>query len=131
MFCNTFLEMSLKKWRLRLRNCGRAVCFDPHFFSVQLNSAFENSPTLVSLSCLLLHSSNSSLQPSTTKHQIQYQSKFIGQKIQGKFIEFLTFGILLLHITMTFEIKFIWLLLFLLINISSIKGKTSHYCQFV
>jgi len=60
---------------------------------------------------------------STTKHQIQYQSKFIGQKIQGKFIEFLTFGILLLHINMTFEIKFIWLLLFLLINISSIKGE--------
>ena len=35
-WCNTFLRMSLKKWRLSLRNCGRAVCFDPHFFSVQL-----------------------------------------------------------------------------------------------
>ena len=29
--------MSLKKWRLSLRNCEQAVCFDPHFFSVQLN----------------------------------------------------------------------------------------------
>ena len=33
----TFLGMSHKKWRLSLRNCGLTVCFDPHFFSAQLN----------------------------------------------------------------------------------------------
>ena len=44
MFCNTFLGMSLKKWRLSLRNCGLAVCFDPHFFSAQLNCGPAGRP---------------------------------------------------------------------------------------
>ena len=37
-FATHFWGCRSKKWRLSLRNCESAVHFDPHFFSVQLNS---------------------------------------------------------------------------------------------
>ena len=77
MFCNTFLGMSLKKWRLSLRKCGRTECFDPHFFSAQLNGEAWRLTTralnriATDNSWRFKHDSNSKWRPEVSKSKIE------------------------------------------------------------